>query len=77
MVEYQMTSKSRVVNQSLLLLHFVLEGIDLAGCPPRLVHAFLSGFLSPSHLRFEEITVCLGTEAFRKRMQTLVSTFHS
>lgn len=76
-----MTSKSRVVNQSLLLLHFVLEGIDLAGCPPRLVHAFLSGFLSPSHLRFEEITVCLGTEAeveaFRKRMQTLVSTFHS
>lgn len=76
-----MTSKSRVVNQPLLLLHFALEGINLAGFPPRLVHSFLSGFLSPSHLRFEEITISLGTEAeveaFRKRMQTLVSTFHS
>lgn len=80
-VDYQMTSKSRVVNQPLLLLHFVLEGIQTAGCPPRLVHALLSGFLSPARLRFEEITISLGTEgeveAFHKRMRTLVSTFHS
>jgi hypothetical protein len=80
-VEYQMTSKSRVINQPLLLLHFVLEGIQTTGSPANLVHTFLSGFLSPARLRFEEITISLGTEAeveaFHKRMRTLVSALSS
>ena len=71
-----MTSTSHVINQPLLLLHFVLKGIQTAGSPPQLINTFLSGFLSPSRLRFEEIQFCLGSEpevhAFQKRMGTLV-----
>ena len=76
-----MTSKSRVVNQPILLLHFVLDGIKTAGSPPHLVHTFLSGFLSPSRLHFEEIEFSFGSgaviRAFRRRMQTLVAALRS
>jgi hypothetical protein len=79
-VDYQMTSMSHVDNRPLLLLYFVLEGIDTSGSPGRLIHQFMTGFLPRPRLRFEEIRFSLGSDAevraFQKRMRDLVATFH-
>ena len=79
-VDYQMTSRSHIDNRPLLLLYFVLEGIDTSGSPGQLIHQFMAGFLPPPRLRFEEIRFSLRSDtevrAFQKRMRDLVATFH-
>lgn len=74
-----MTSMSRVDNRPLLLLYFVLEGINTSGSPVHLIREFLSGFLPPSRLRFEEIRFSLASDSdvqrFRDLMRDLVATF--
>jgi hypothetical protein len=41
---------------SLIILHFVLEGLPTTGCPAQMVHQFLSGFFrDDGSLYFKEI----------------------
>lgn len=53
----------QVLQNSLIILHFVLEGISTAGSPANIVHEFLRGFFKDSkRLIFEEITFNLTDE---------------
>jgi hypothetical protein len=60
---YQLTSRSEVINLPLVVLHFVLAGIDAAGSPLRLVHQYMSSYLKGDLLRFEEVVFDLTTPA--------------
>jgi len=57
-----MTSKSRVLYEPLLILHFVLQGIDAAGTPPILVDHYLRGYLPRNQLHYREVTFNFSTE---------------
>jgi len=68
--DYQLTIKSQVLNRPLLILHFLLVGIDPLGLPPRLINEHLSGYLKGELLQYKEITFDLSTIALIKAHET-------
>lgn len=50
-----MTATSRVSRESLLILHFLLKGMDSAGSPAKILYEYMSNFVDRSSLRYEEI----------------------
>lgn len=53
----------QVLQSSLIILHFVLEGVSTAGSPANIVHEYLRGFFKDSkRLFFEEIPFDLTDE---------------
>jgi hypothetical protein len=50
-----MTSTSRVSGESLLILHFLLEGMGSAGSPAKVLNEYMSNFVNRAALRYEEI----------------------
>jgi hypothetical protein len=71
---FQMTASSRVRNEGLVILHFLLVGLDPAGSPARLLKEYMCCYLDKGSLLYEEITFDLGNDALiREYHQTLKS----
>ena len=58
---YQLTSSSQILADSLLVLHFVLISISPKGNPARMISEMLGGFLSEESFAYEEIVFDLST----------------
>jgi hypothetical protein len=62
-VHYGSENDLQVLQNSLFILHFVLEGISTAGSPANVVHEFLWGFFKDTkRLIFEEVTFNLSDD---------------
>lgn len=53
---FQMSASSRVSNEGLVILHFQLVGMNLAGSLARLLHEYMRSYLDEKSLVYEEIT---------------------
>jgi hypothetical protein len=60
--QYQMTSRSQVSSEELVLLHFILESLELEGTPARLLHTYMQAFVPQQSLTWEEVKFNLGDE---------------
>ena len=61
--QFQTTSRSHVRNESLGIMHFILEGMEPRGSPPALIAEFMAAYLPKSSLHYEEISFNLADEA--------------
>jgi hypothetical protein len=52
---YQMSAWPQVIGEPLLVLHFILDTIEAASNPARVVHELLKTWLPGNSLRYEEI----------------------
>jgi hypothetical protein len=53
--DYQLTSNSQLIADSLLVLHFVLDSISQKGNPVHIISAMLGGFLQDESFAYEEV----------------------
>jgi len=77
--DYQLTSKSHVLNTRILILHFVLSSIGTAGLTV-LIYEYLKGFLS-DRVKYHEVMFDLGADgavdAHAATMSALVKLLQS
>ena len=59
--QFQMTSRSQVCMDDLLVLHFILQCLDGNGSPAHLLYQYMQAFIHPSEVVYEEITFNLET----------------
>ena len=58
-----MSSSSRVSGEALLILHFLLEGMESAGSPAKILNEYMSNFVDRSSLHYEEIFFDISSHA--------------
>jgi hypothetical protein len=58
---FQMASNSQVSGAGLLILHFLLKGMDSAGSPAKILLEYMSNFVNKSYLHYEEIFFDIST----------------
>lgn len=59
---FQMTSRSQVNTDTLLVLHFILQSIDGMGSPAHLLYQYMQGFIRPSQVVYEEMVFNMETQ---------------
>ena len=59
---FQMTVSSRVSNKGLLVLHFLLKGMDPAGTPARILADYMRSYLGDEVLQYEEVVFDLAND---------------
>jgi hypothetical protein len=59
--QFQMTSRSQVSSDDLLVLHFILESLEGIGSPARLLHQYMQAFIQPSAIVYEEVVFNMGS----------------
>src|SRR5882724_12001008 len=59
--QFQMSSRSQVSTDNLLVLHFILQSIDGTGSPAHLLSQYMQGFIFPSKVVYEEMVFNMGT----------------
>jgi hypothetical protein len=57
-----MAIRSRVLAEPLLILHFVLKGIDASGTPPVIVDHYLQAYLPRDQLHYREVRFDFSTD---------------
>jgi hypothetical protein len=60
---FQMTTQSLPSHEPLVIIHFSLAGMQVAGSPAKILAEYMSAFLSSDHLKYQEITFDLSTDA--------------
>jgi hypothetical protein len=66
---FQMAASSQVSKEGLVILHFLLAGMDSAGSPARLLGEYMHSYLDEESLLYQEITFDLSSD-------TLVKNYH-
>ena len=59
--QFQMSSRSQVSTDNLLVLHFILQSLDGTGSPAHLLSQYMQGFICPSKVIYEEMVFNMGT----------------
>ena len=59
--QFQMTAASQVSNEGLIVLHFILHGMESSGSPAKILVEYMKGFLPTDLLMYEEIVIDLST----------------
>jgi len=59
--QFQMTSRSQVNTDNLLVFHFILQSIESIGSPPSLLYHYMQGLIRPGAMIYEEIVFNMGT----------------
>src|SRR5882724_3878510 len=53
--QFQMSSRSQVSTDNLLVLHFILQSLDGTGSPAHLLSQYMQRFICPSNVIYEEM----------------------
>src|SRR5882724_10712540 len=59
--QFQMSSRSQVSTDNLLVLYFILQSIDGTGSPAHLLSQYMQGFICPSKVVYEGMVFNMGT----------------
>jgi hypothetical protein len=72
--KYSMTASSRICTTPLLILHFVLQGIDVCGSPPVMLEQYLRPYFRDRPLAYEEVVFNVPTEEDARRQERKMTT---
>lgn len=63
----ELTSRSEICTAPILIINFVLNGIDPSGSPARMMQALLQSYIPTKGLHYHEVLFDFGTdEKFRR-----------
>jgi hypothetical protein len=72
--KYNMTASSRIYTAPFLILHYVLEGIDVRGSPAVLLAQYLQPYFRDRLLAYEEVVFSVSTEEEARRHERSMTT---
>jgi hypothetical protein len=72
--KYSMTASSCICTTPLLILHFVLQGIDVCRSPPIMLEQYLRPYFRDRPLAYEEVVFNVPTEEDARRQERKMTT---